>query len=81
MGCPGFHCACCPGGVTCPWCRSAAFLGLAGVAEHIIEVATVSATCGTLSVASSIALFRWAGRRDARRAAQWRPSTRPRGAL
>ena len=50
----------------------AAFLGLAWVAEHLIEVIAVSAACGILSVASSIALFRWAERRDARQAARWR---------
>ena len=49
----------------------AAFCGLAWVAQHLIEVAAVSATCGILAVAASIWLFRWADRRDAQRAQLW----------
>ena len=42
---------------------------LAWVAEHLVEVAAVSAACGALAVAAVVALMRWADRRDARRAA------------
>ena len=74
MSCPGLHCACCSGGAAVPVVPLVAFCGLAWVAEHIVEVAIVSATCGALAVAASIALFRWAGRRDDRRLAAWRLS-------
>ena len=49
----------------------AVIFGLAWVAEHIIEVAIVSAVCGALAVAAVVALIRLSDRADARRAARW----------
>lgn len=74
MACPGLHCACCAGGITVPVVPIAAAFGLAWVAEHLVEVIIVCGTCGALAVAASIALFRWASRRDDRRLAAWRLS-------
>ena len=72
MSCPGLHCAGCAGGAAVPVVPLIAAFGLAWVAEHIVEVAIVSAACGALAVAAVIALMRWADRRDIRRAAAWR---------
>jgi hypothetical protein len=46
-----------------------AFCGLAWVAEHIVEVAIVSAVSGALAVAAVVALMRWTERREGRHAA------------
>jgi hypothetical protein len=72
MGCPGIHCACCAGGITVPVVPLAAAFGVAWVVEHLVEVVIVCGTCGVLAVAASVCLFRWADRRDGRRAATWR---------
>ena len=72
MSCPGLHCAGCAGGASVPVVPLLAVYGLAWVAEHIIEVAIVSASCGVLAVAAVVALMRWADRRDARHAARYR---------
>lgn len=71
MPCPGVHCAGCAGGAAVPVVPLAAAFGLAWVAEHLIEVAIVSAACGVLSVAAVVALMKWGERRDARHAAIW----------
>jgi len=71
MSCPGLHCAGCAGGAAIPVWPLAAVYGLAWIAEHIVEVIAVSATCGVLTLAAVVALMRWADRRDARRAAGW----------
>ena len=65
MSCGGLHCAGCAGGAAVPVVPLAAFCGLAWVAEHLIEVAIVSAACGILFVAAVVALMRWTGRREA----------------
>ena len=65
MSCPGLHCSGCAAGVSVPPVALAATLGLAWVAEHLIEVAMVSAACGILSVAAVVALMRWTARREA----------------
>ncbi len=65
MTCAGIHCAGCGAGVSIPPIGLAATLGLAWVAEHLIEVALVSAACGILSVAAVVALMRWTARREA----------------
>jgi len=70
MACSGLHCGGCAGGMAVPVVPLVAFLGLAWVAEHLIEVAVVSASCGVLAVAAVVALMRWADRRDARLAAR-----------
>jgi hypothetical protein len=44
--------------------------GAAWIAEHLAEVAIVSATCGALAVAAVVALMRWSERRQARHAAE-----------
>ena len=67
MTCPGLHCACCTGGAAVPVLPLAAFLGLAWIAEHLAEVAAVSAACGVLSVAAVVTLMRWQDRRQAAR--------------
>jgi hypothetical protein len=69
MSCSGLHCGGCAGGMAVPVVPLAAIYGLAWVAEHIIEVAIVSAACGALAVAAVVALMRWQERREARRAA------------
>ena len=69
MTCSGLHCSACAGGATVPVVPLAALLGIEWVAEHIIEVAVVCATCGALAVAAVVALMKWCGRREARRAA------------
>ena len=74
MSCPGLHCACCAGGITVPVVPIAAAFGVAWIAGHLVEVAIVCGTCGALAVAASVALFRWASRRDDRRLAAWRLS-------
>ena len=71
MSCPGLHCAGCGAGAGVPPLALAAVFGLAWVAEHLVEVIAVSAACGVLAVAAVVVLMRWAGRRDARRAAEW----------
>jgi len=71
--CPGLHCACYAGGITVPMVPIAAAFGVAWIIEHLVEVAIVCGTCGALAVAASIALLRWADRRDDRRLAAWRP--------
>ena len=65
MACPGLHCAGCAGGAAVPVVPLAAVFGLAWVAEHIIEVAIVSAVCGALAVAAVVALMRREDRRQA----------------
>jgi hypothetical protein len=70
--CGGLHCAGCAGGAAVPLVPLAAFCGLAWIAEHLIEVIVVCGVSGALAVAASIALFRWADRRDARQGARWR---------
>jgi hypothetical protein len=72
MSCPGLHCACCSGGIAVPVVPLVVFLGVDWVVTHLVEVAIVSGTCGALAIAASIALFRWASRRDDRRLAAWR---------
>lgn len=69
MSCPGLHCAGCGAGAGVPPAALAAAFGLAWVAEHLIEVAVVSAACGALAVAAVVALARWQERREARYAA------------
>lgn len=69
MSCSGIHCAGCAGGAAVPVVPLLAAFGLAWVAEHIVEVAVVSAACGALAVAAVVALMRWSDRRDARHAA------------
>jgi hypothetical protein len=72
MACSGLHCAgCAGGGIAVPVVPLIAIYGLVWVAEHIIEVAIVSAVCGVLAVAAMVALMRWADRMDCRRAARW----------
>ena len=66
MSCPGLHCSCCAGGAAVPVVPMLAFCGLAWVAEHLVEVAIVSGTCGVLAVAAVVALMRWQDRRQAR---------------
>ncbi len=70
MACSGLHCGGCGAGSAAPVVALTVFLGADWVAEHIIEVAVVSATCGVLAVAAVVALMRWADRRDARLAAR-----------
>jgi hypothetical protein len=70
--CSGLHCAGCAGGAAVPVVPLITFCGLAWVAEHLIDVAIVSAACGALSLAAVMALMKWADRRDARQAARWR---------
>jgi hypothetical protein len=66
MSCPGLHCAgCAGGGAVAPVGTLAAAFGLAWVAEHLVEVIAVSATCGVLAVAAVVALMRWTDRREA----------------
>jgi uncharacterized membrane protein len=69
MGCPGVHCACCAGGFTVPVVPIAAALGMAWIADHIVEVAIVCGVSGALAVAAAVALMRWCDRRQARAAA------------
>lgn len=69
MACSGLHCAGCAGGMAVPVVPIAACFGLAWVADHIVEVAVVSAACGALAVAAVVALMRWCDRRQGRRAA------------
>jgi hypothetical protein len=71
-GCGGLHCAGCAGGAAAPVVPLAAVFGLAWIAEHLIEVAIVSAVCGALAVAAVVALMKWTDLRDARRAVTWR---------
>jgi len=49
-----------------PLVAFAALYGAVWVAEHIIEVAIVSGTCGALAVAAVVWLMRLGERRDAR---------------
>jgi cobalamin synthase len=70
MNCSGLHCAGCAGGMAVPVVPLLEVYGLAWVAEHIIEVAIVSAACGALAVAAVVAIMRWQDRRQAARAAQ-----------
>ncbi|MGH3193794.1 MAG: hypothetical protein ACRDOL_42365, partial [Streptosporangiaceae bacterium] len=63
---PGVHCACCAGGITVPVVPIAATLGVVWIAEHLVEVAIVCGVSGTLAVAASVALLRWANHRDDR---------------
>jgi len=69
MACNGLHCSGCAAGAAIPVWPLAAAYGLAWVAEHLVEVIAVSASCGILAVAAVVALMRWADRRDARHAA------------
>ena len=63
MSCPGAgHCAGCGVGGGAPVLAFAAFFGVAWVAEHLIEVAVVSAMCGVLAVAAEVALMHWGDR-------------------
>jgi len=66
VSCPGLHYACCADGTAVPVVPLAALCGLAWVAEHIIEVAVVSAGCGALAVAVVAWLIRRQQRREAR---------------
>jgi hypothetical protein len=66
VSCSGLHCAGCAGGAAVPAAPLAAVFGLAWVAEHLIEVAVISAACGVLAVAAVVALMRHGARRDAR---------------
>ncbi len=66
MSCGGLHCAGCAGGASIPVMPLLAVYGLAWIAEHIIEVAAISAACGVLAVAAVVALMRWQDRRAAR---------------
>ncbi|MGH3222565.1 MAG: hypothetical protein ACRDPY_28365, partial [Streptosporangiaceae bacterium] len=50
----------------------AATLGVVWIAEHLVEVAIVCGVSGTLAVAASVALLRWANHRDDRQRAAWR---------
>jgi hypothetical protein len=72
MACPGVHCACCAGGIAVPVVPLLEVCGAVWVIEHLVEVVIVCGVSGALAVAASIALFRWADRRDARQAARWR---------
>lgn len=65
MSCSGLHCAGCGAGAGVPAVALAGLLGFTWVAEHLIEVAVVSAACGVLSVAAVVALMRWQDRRQA----------------
>lgn len=77
MACSGLHCAgCAGGGIAVPVVPLIAVYGLVWVAEHIIEVAIVSAVCGAVAVAAMVALMRWADRMDGRRAARWKLQAR-----
>ena len=71
MGCTGLHCGGCAGGIVLPVGPLAAVYGLVWVAEHIIEVAVVSAACGVLSIVAVVFLMRWGERRDAVRRQVW----------
>ncbi len=71
MSCSGLHCAGCGAGAAAPVVPLVAVFGLAWVAEHLIEVAIMSAACAVLSVAAVVALMKWGERRDARHAAIW----------
>jgi hypothetical protein len=72
MACGGLHCAGCGvGGIAVPVVSLVAFLGLEWVVEHLVEVVTISATCGALSVAAVVVLMRWGERRDAARRQLW----------
>ena len=66
MSCSGLHCAGCGAGVGVPAAALAGLFGAAWVAEHLVEVAVVSAACGVLSVAAVVWLMRWQDRRQAR---------------
>ena len=46
--------------------------GAVWVIEHLVAVLIVCAVCGLLALVASIALLRWADRRDAARLAAWR---------
>lgn len=46
-------------------------LGVDWVLTHLAEVAAVAGGSGVLAVAASVALLRWADRRDSRRAELW----------
>ena len=46
-------------------------LGVDWVLTHLVEVAAVAGGSGVLAVAASVALLRWADRRDSRRAELW----------
>ena len=70
MSCSGLHCAGCGAGAAVPPVALVGLLGLTWVAEHLIEVAVVSAACGVLSVAAVVALMRWQDRRQAAFAAR-----------
>lgn len=70
MSCSGLHCAGCGAGASVPPVALAAVFGLAWIAEHLIEVAVVSAACGVLAVAAVVALMRQQERREAARAAR-----------
>jgi hypothetical protein len=71
MSCPGLHCACCSGGSAVPVMILAGALGVDWILTHLAEVAAVAVACGALAVAASVALLRWADRRDSRRAQLW----------
>jgi len=70
MACNGLHCSGCAAGAAIPVWPLAAAYGLAWVAEHLVEVIAISATCGVLAVAAVVALMRWTDRRDARHVAE-----------
>jgi hypothetical protein len=72
MACPGVHCACCAGGIAVPVVPLLEVCGAVWVIEHLVEMVIVCGVSGALAVAASIALFRWADRRDARQAVRWR---------
>src|SRR5690348_16421593 len=70
MSCSGIHCAGCGAGAAVPAVALAGLLGFTWVAEHLIEVAAVSAACGVLAVAAVVRLMRWQDRRQAAFAAR-----------
>jgi hypothetical protein len=69
VSCSGLHCAGCAGGMSVPIVPLLALYGATWVAEHLVEVVSISAICGALAVAAVVALIRWCDRREARRAA------------
>jgi hypothetical protein len=71
MSCPGLHCACCSGGSAVPVAILGTALGTDWVLTHLAEVAAVAGGSGAVAVAASVALLRWADRRDSRRAELW----------
>jgi hypothetical protein len=70
MSCSGIHCAGCGAGASVPPVALAGLLGLAWVAEHLIEAAAIAAACGGLAVAAVVQLMRWQDRRQAAFAAR-----------